>query len=495
MYGFTVAPLTFYGLSLLDGRPVADDAMVLVFTTLCFLWISVPLFTFASDDLLDPARLSLLPLRIRDVQVLQGVGGLLGVAPICTLIVVAGLVPATSGNAAGTAVALLAVPLQLALCVLSSRAAATGLSSLLRSRRGRDLGVALTTLLALSFQLVPALTNNRVAGGGIAQQVEAAAGPLRLFPPGLLASAPGRARDGQVLLALGQLLVVAGLVLVVLQLWAYALRRNEQRGDSSSGPARGATSLVPGWLQGLLPSGRLGAVAAKDLRYLTRDPRRLVQLATQVLVPVVAISLPLSSGSRSGLVFGVCAVGFFGGLLGNNRFGQDQTAVWMLIASSEGRTSARRDLLGGDLAIALVTVPILLVLGFGLGVVGGTEHLATAMGAGLALFFLSLGVSGLVAVAAPFGVPEGTNAFGSGNAGVGARVLVATFGSMLLVVLLALPLVPVLLSDLRGGSGLAMLLVGPVYGLALGAIGRELSARWWDRRGPEALWEIASAKS
>jgi hypothetical protein len=88
---------------------------------------------------------------------------------------------------------------------------------------------------------------------------------------------------------------------------------------------------------------------------------------------VVALGpLALSDGRPSpGLVFAVCGIGLVSGLGASNRFGMDGTATWVLLSSASDRRDAQRDLLGGDLAVAVVTVPAVLLSAGILAVVTG----------------------------------------------------------------------------------------------------------------------------
>lgn len=263
----------------------------MLYTMLLVGWIVLPILTFGSDDLLDPARLALLPLSARQLATVMGVGALVGVAPAATAVAALGLLPATGTDPGSYLVALIAVGLLLTMCVSASRASAAALSGLLRSRRGRDLGVGLAALVALAFQLVNPLLQVAIRrGGGEADAVSTLAALLRWTPPGLLATAPGRPLLG----AAASLVVVAAVVVGVLFLWVRSVRRSLERVDATSAPRRRNTVLAPRGVP--LPAGRAGAVAAKDLRYLTREPRRLVAALTAALLPLLVGLGPLLAG-------------------------------------------------------------------------------------------------------------------------------------------------------------------------------------------------------
>lgn len=496
--GTGLALTAFAGLAASRGHgALPADLAVLVYTALLLGWVVLPVLTFGSDDLLDPARLALLPLTRRQLLLVMGVGALIGVAPVATVVAALGLVPATGSTPASYVVAVVAAVLLLALCVGASRASAAALSGVLRSRRGRDLGVGLTAVVALSVQLInPALQLVAARSDGATGAVHDVARFLRWTPTALLATAPGRPL-GQ---GLASLAAVAAVIALVLLGWERLVRRSLERVDDSARRRRRSTALVPRRLP--LPTGRVGALAAKDLRYLGREPRRLVALLTSWLLPVLVVVLgPVAlTGSRPspGAVFAVCGVGLLTGLAGINRFGLDGTATWMLLSSATDEDDARRDLVGGDLANAVVTAPFAVVLVLALAALtGGWVEVPAALGLAGALFAVGVGLSALVAVRAPYAVPASQNLFSSGNAGQGCAASALTFVALAVEVMICLPLLGLLVPALVWHSaawGLALLVVGPVYGLVVGGRLRRSAARQWAARGPEVMQVLASAR-
>ncbi|HEX8498575.1 MAG TPA: hypothetical protein VF661_15370, partial [Actinomycetales bacterium] len=234
--GASLAVVALLGLAASRGRgTLPTDLSILLFTVLVAGWVVLPVATFASDDLMDPTRLALLPLSRRQLLTVMGCGALVGAAPAATTVAALGLLPATADSPTSALVGLVSVVLLIALCVGASRATAAALSGLLRSRRGRDLGVVLAAVLALSLQLLnPALQvfsrRTAEAGGTVAGALHDVAQQLRWTPPGLLAAAPGRPL-GQ---AVASLLVAAGVVALVLVLWERSVRRALERSEAAT---------------------------------------------------------------------------------------------------------------------------------------------------------------------------------------------------------------------------------------------------------------------
>lgn len=499
VFGGGLALMAFAALTAFRGQgQLPEDLAILLFTVLLAGWVVLPILTFASDDLLDPARLALLPLTRRQLLTVMGVGALIGVAPMATTVAALGLIPATGSGPTSYLVALVAVLLLLALCVSASRATAAALSGLLRSRRGRDLGVGLTALVGLSVQLINPFIQVAARRGDTAGDVlHGLTGPLRWTPPGLLAAASSRPLPA----AIGSLLAVAAFIALVLLWWERSVRRALERSDATGARRRRSTTLTPRLLP--LPAGRVGAVAAKDLRYLMREPRRLVTTVTGLLLPLLVVLLgPIAvTGGRlpRAGVFAVCGLSLLSAFGGVNRFGLDGTATWLMLSSATDHRDARRDLLGGDLATAVVTIPsMLLTAGLLAVITGGWAYVAPALGIALALFLVAVAVSSFVAVTAPYAVPPSQNAFSSGNAGQGCASGALTLVALLVVVGLCLPLLGLLVPALVFQSpawGLALLVVGPAYGFALGAVVRARAARRWVERAPEVLQLLTTARS
>jgi len=202
-------------------------------------------------------------------------------------------------------------------------------------------------------------------------------------------------------------------------------------------------------------------VAAKDLRYLVREPRRLVAVLTTSLLPVLVVVGPALGNGRgfgSAVVFTVCGVGLLAGARMSNRFGVDGSATWILLGSAGDERDVRRDLVGGDLAVGLVVGPAVVLIGVGLAaIVDGWAYLPAALG--LALVLLTMG--GLLA------------------------------GGAVCLPLLAL-LVPAPISS-SAVWGAVLLVVGPAYGLAVGALIRRYAARLWAQRATEVLQVVSAA--
>jgi ABC-2 type transport system permease protein len=307
-----VVPLGFLLLATQRGRAGPDNLIVLVFTAFAVGWLVLPLMTFGADETLDPARLALLPLRPREL-----VGGLLaaaltGFGPVLTVVLLAGSMIAAARGPTAVLVGLAAVAIELTICVAASRALVTALSSLLRSRRGRDLSVAISGLLVLGIYVM-ALTIQRAAIlrpglAGLGAGLAAVARIVRWAPPGMTANAVVPASAGRYGPAVRELGAGAVSAALALWLWLVLLRRALETADSSTLPAgcrsdrRRSARPVPaaGWRAHPRPwSSRALTTTGRELRYYRRDPRREQQLVS-LAMPVFIVAADSVPGLRPG---------------------------------------------------------------------------------------------------------------------------------------------------------------------------------------------------
>src|SRR3954451_5255962 len=249
-------PLAIIGFATLaaSGRDsdVAQQVAVIGCTALFVGWISLPVLGFGSDETLDPNRLSLLPLRRRHLMTGLLAASAIGVAPVATVLGLSGAVVGYSTSLASLLVVTAAVLVELVLCITAARAVVTGLSRMLRSRRGRDVSVILVALVALLPQLLrftlPQPDSDR------AIDLSPVVGTARWLPPGLVGQAMVDARSGRLPAAVGELALATAAVFALLAVWAYALQRTLTTAEATgtrAGERRAGgrpLSLFPRWL-------------------------------------------------------------------------------------------------------------------------------------------------------------------------------------------------------------------------------------------------------
>ena len=512
--GLYVMPIGFGLLASLHGRPLAGDISVVVFTVAFVGWAVLPLLAFGTDETLDPARLALLPLSRRTTITGLFAAALTGIGPVVTFVVLLGAVAAVATGPGSAVVGLVAVALELALCVTGSRALTTAFSGLLRSRRGRDLGVVAGALLTFAIIGGNIALQQALLGGSLGQGLRTVARIVRWAPPGMVAHAIGDAARGDYLAALLEL--AAGAVTVAALLWAWmaVLERALISPDSSTQagrrrPRAAAPTASAGRsrdgdglrrLRRLRPerASRALTVAAKELRYSWRDPRRKAGWLGLGMAVIVTLSVSRFGAGRGGLtgVIGpiliVAAIygGTIAGIQSVNQFGLDGSALWLNVAATWRPHDLRADLAGKNLASALVAMPVFAVLYTALGLLTHqATYPASAFGMAACALGVTLGITSVASILMPYAVPERrASAFGGAGTGRGCLAGVANIAILVLAVVF---LSPVLVMLVIWHTGLWLLAVGPGYGAAMAWVGRRAASDIGFRRLPELLAEVS----
>ena len=411
-----IGGLAGFGLALASGRVATEDAAVwavLVPATLAIGWTLLPLIAFGTDETLDPGRLALTPLPARRLVVGLAAASAVGFGPAVVWATLAGLVVGHTPSGVGAVLVPMAVVLHGALCIVLARAMATVLAALLSSRRGQD-----TTLTAAGLIGFAAL-----GAGQLAQHLdELGADGLRPLadvlawtPFGLAGAAIADVGSGAEGAAVTRLAAVAALVLLFGWGWAWALSRSLER-TAASGSAPRRRRRSSSWL----PPTVWAAVAAKEWRYLRREPRRRVQLITAVVVGVV---LPLSvvvsaPDPPDPAVLAGSVAGYLAVLTSFNQFGFDGGALWIDVVAG----NAVRDALLGKNAVAALVVFVAAVLAAVVlaAVTGGWAYLPVALLLAVGATGVGLGVANVISAVAPVPLPESSNPFASAGAGKAA---------------------------------------------------------------------------
>ncbi|RCG27857.1 hypothetical protein DQ384_25355 [Sphaerisporangium album] len=461
---------------------VAVQVGMVLFTLLAVVWIVAPLMAFGVDETLDPARLALFPLTPRQMATGMFAASAAGPWPLASILILLGAVMGLARGLTGALIGLVAVVLQVALCMVASRAVTTGLSRLLRSRRGRDL-LALGVVVVILVSQLPNLLLSRGYGDDARAFLSGLASVVRWGPPGMAAHAIA---DGG-LVGLAEVAAVAVVVLLLAWVWISTLGRAMVTADSSTQ----AGSVRRDRLEALLSGGPLGAVAGKQVKYLRREPRGRMGWLAAIGVSAVLIFTATGDAEAVPAVMSalgpVCMGALLIGLQSANLFGGDGGALWMsALAYSSGR-DLRTDLAGRQLAVALVGVPILAVLSLAAALVAGEPLAAVpALLTGTGLLLVALGVGAVASVLMPYTFPDRLNAFSSAAPGQGAVAFAGSMVAMIATVALAVPLVlPVFL----GLTWVSVLGVAYGFGIALG--GRVLAASIGYPRLPEIIAAVS----
>ncbi len=493
-------PLSIGGFLLmvwLGGETAGGSGLRLTLAVLTMLWIVGPPLMFGVDETLDPTRLRLLPLTQRELAVGLLVSSAVGVGPISTLVFLSGAVVGFAPAGPGALVVVGAVIAQFLLCLVVARTVTTLLSRWLRSRRGKDVVVMAGALLGIGFaalgqvpSLLLSLTGEQAGLAPVLDGIESYVG---LAPIAWAGSAILAVDEGRLLAGTAWLAATVALVVGLAVLWVKTLANVSTRSAASGKVAdRGLFSGIAA----VLPRNRVGAAAARELRYQWRVPQLRVQW---IFIPMLGVALVLGALLAPGdvsplLVFGSCAVVAFNAFSAINVFGGDRGAVWMLVSAGG---IGRADLLGKNVAGVLLLLPFVTVLSVALAAItGGWVYVPAAVFGGVALLGTAYGLGDVASVLAPSPLPESTGNVWASSSGSGCITALAQGLAMLAGTLLVLPAIVAVGFAVAFASVPAMLLVSvfaALYGMGLWWAGLTVAARVVAGREPETVSALTTA--
>src|SRR5580700_3316396 len=293
-FAFVVAVGGFYLLAQFRGLTASVDLTTVIFTAFALGWLVLPIFAFGLDGTLDPATVALYPLRTRSLAVGLLAASAAGAWPAANLIALLGVTVGLARGPLGLLVAVVAVVLQVLFCITLARLVTTSMARLLRSRRGKDLGVFLFIPIFALIELLGQVIPNAAARGGITAAAFAGVDAwMRWLPPGLAAHAIQDASDGHPGTALARLGLLAAVIIVLGWLWVRSLGRALVTADTATGSSQLRGTALP-----LARYGLRGAVAARFWIYQRRQPISLVYwVLTAVITVTSSISAIVGTGS------------------------------------------------------------------------------------------------------------------------------------------------------------------------------------------------------
>ena len=348
---------------------------VLVYSALFFGWTFVSLIGFGVDETLDPDRVALLPLGRPQLMVGLLGASCVGIGPAATLIALMGST-ARGGRGLWPLIVVPALLVEFAMCLIVARALTTGLARLLRSRRLRDVAAIILGLLGGTAGLLGQLP--RLLGRSFTSHAAlVAADALRWFPPGMAGRVVVDAKAGRSVAAVLELAGAAAFAFALLVLWSVNLDRLLTTAAPSAvlrgrrELRRRGPSLFPSVAR-FLPRSRIGAVAAKELRLLSREP---LSRSQRFLTALFAVGAVVGIGlipdlRRPQVVLGAAGLLWWFNMPSVNQFAIDRASYWMNVAAAG---DPRDDLIGKNVAAILIHVPVFVVVALVSCMYGGSR--------------------------------------------------------------------------------------------------------------------------
>ncbi|MER5204935.1 transporter [Streptomyces sp. NPDC002825] len=496
VFGAVFAAGVVLALVLLRGHQDAGTVAILLIGALALGWAVMPLFIPSGDETLDPSRLVMLPLRPRPLVRALLVASLVGVGPFLTSALALGAVLCVAHGAAGTVLAVLAVPLTAVTCVALSRAVAAANIRLLTSRKGRDLALLSGLVIAVGMQFVNFAAQRLGRAGGL-ESLEPAGAVVGWLPPAAAIGAVDSASRGDYAVAAVRLLLTAAALAGLVYWWQRSLVRLMVEPDGSTigaAPDAGVRdeSAGSGLLARILPGGRTGTVMERSLRYIWRDPKTkaawVTALAIGLIVPLV------NAFQGAGSVYFACFASGMLGMLMYNQFGQDGSAFWMVAQTISTPADAYAELRSRALALLSVTLPYtVLVTAVTAAVLGDWAKLPEALGLALGLLGAMTGAGAVTSANFPYSIPQDSG-YKNVAPGQGGLAWMSILGGMVTAGVLCSPLIAALVylhvSDQQSLLWL-LLPAGALYGALLVLAGLRLAAPRTAKRLPEILAAVS----
>jgi ABC-2 type transport system permease protein len=492
-FAAVVALGTFYVLSLFRGLSASVDLTTVIFSAFALGWLILPILAFGLDGTLDPATLAPYPLRTRPLAVGLLAASAAGAWPAANLIGLSGVMVGLASGPLGLLVAVIAVALQVLFCITLARLVTTSMARLLRSRRGKDLAVFLFLPIFALVELLGQVIPNAAAHGGITAASFAGVDAwMRWLPPGLAAHAIQDASHGHPGAALGRLGLLAAIIIVLGWGWIGSLSRALVTADTSTGSAQLRGTALP-----LARYGPRGAVAARFWIYQRREPTSLVYWAmTAVIMVVVSASTIFGPHQHPAVV--IASAVFGAGLVGSfhaNSVGLTGPPFVIEALALTSRRSLRAYFSGQNIALAVIAVPLLAAISFGLAAaVRHPNQAVPATAVALAGLGAALGLANILTVTLPYPMATRTGSpMRQAAQGYGSY----TFGGWLASLAgVAVAVTPVILAAAFTSTAPAavraptLIICSAAYGLALAWAGVQIAAREAEGRLPE-LCQIA----
>jgi ABC-2 type transport system permease protein len=467
---------------------LTTTVVVLGGSALILGWIVMPLVAFGVEQTLDPARLVVFPLSMRQLLVGLTVAGVLGVPGIVTTIAAVATLLAWLRSPLAAVAAVVTALLGVLICVIASRTVAALSTSLQSNRRFRELGgVIIFIPLLLIGPLVAFLVR------GVRDSADALPELARILgwsPLGAPWAIPADIAIGDFGPAALKLLITLATIAVLVLVWRRSLAI-----ALVTPPASGARRVAKGktGLFGVFPATPAGAVAARALTYWRRDPRYVRQIIIVPIVPVLLWFYSNNTGVSELVNYSGPLIAFFLSVAIYTDLSFDGTAFATHLADG---VRGRDDRIGRVWALAAIATPLsVLAVIVTVAITGSWSWLPMLLGLVAAALLTGFGVVSVSSALVVVPVPQaGDNPFKS-VPGAGFTTALLGFAVWGAVIALLIPAAVLAVLSLVLSSvlfGWLTLLVGVVLGAVVLFVGVRWGGRLLDQRGPDILVRLKS---
>ncbi len=478
-------------LVLLGEQPLrVVSSTVPIFATLTLMWAVLSLVAAGVDQTLDPARFAVLPVPARELVRGQFAAAFVGIPAVFTAGLALAQVGSWAANPAAMAAAVIAAVLGVSTAILLSRVVTTALARIMTSRRGREIGALIISVLTLA-----PMGLNLLLGQGVTRMdpdTLDASGMAVLAgwtPVGWAWVLPDDVARGRWGLALVHLALAVVLVAVLWDWWTRLLARVLTSPLVEAGGQRIGTGRL---LPRVLGTGPAGAIAVRRVRAWRRDSRLVSIGLRTVVLPVVFIAQGLVTRQAGPLApMGAVVLAVFSGLTLMNDLAFDGPPWWLHLATGVRGVDDR---LGRVIASAVVFGPLTLGAYAAAVALGLVEHPVAWLAVVASGLLCSMGVAAYFGAIMPGTAPRtGGNPFAA-QSGAAAQGCVTALVSFVAPTVLLIPVVVAAVALTGTPWRWAAVAFGVVWGLLVLGVSVVAGGRRLDARGPEMLGLLGRAQ-
>ena len=478
-----------YPLNILGPNGIVNAAVVLVGTVMTVFIGFIQLMMLGEGSTMSPRKFALYGIPDRDLQYGLLLSGLVGLPAITGMVSLMLWTLAYRHMGAGVIlVSLIAAVLAVITMMSVSKLLIALSTTLVTSKRGKSAFYLVVVLLFVVIcQLPNILVNSGVAFGFKAETWSAASAIASWTPFGAAFQLPFDALTGDWVALIVRIAILAAAWIVCFVICTWCLR-HERLTVGANGPAVAVKGIGAfAWM----PDSASGAVSARLLTYLKRDPRQAIMFAVPVLFLII---FTFQAHGISAVIWqSLIWCGWFMSIAESNGLAYDGRGFVMeVIAGVRGRT----DRFGRvRVYVGIMVIYMVLLYVAGIILVGATsgrwlhaEDLGVGLifvAAGLGVSFSSLGVAEITSCVLMYPVASMNKPFSSPQGRVMAQCFfpfVYMLGSLAFMLPTGIVALVMLLTGAEGGLWLALIPVVLANGIGALVLGTWLGGKLMDTR-------------
>jgi ABC-2 type transport system permease protein len=472
-----------------SGSPLIRTIIVLIGAVMTLMVGFMQLMMLGEGSTMSPRKFALYGIADRDLQFGLLVSGLSGIPAITGVISLMLWSLAYRFMGAGVVIAaMVAAPLAIITMMSVSKLLISASTTLVTSKRGKNVFYVAVILLFITIcQLPNILVNSGVSAAFDPAAWDSAATIMAWTPLGAAFQLPFDVATGDWLALIARIVILAVTWVVCFMICTWCLRR-ERLTVGASGPAvtlKGIGSFS--WM----PDSASGAVSARLLIYMRRDPRLAMLFAMPVFFVVI---FALQSHGMSVLIWqSLIWCGWFMSVTESNGLAYDGRGFTMEVISGVRGWTDRLGRVRVYVGIVVVYMLVLyaasiVLIGFTTGAWARPDDLLTGvmfLSIGMAVAFCGIGLAEIVSCVFMYPVPSLDKPFSSPQGRAMAQgffPFIYIFGSLLLMLPTGIGALILLICEAGSTAYLLLIPVSLINGIGMLVLGSWLGGKLLDAR-------------